>query len=723
MRLLLALLFYGIAFGATANTDDSYAPTYGRWTSSRIWGGGSIQNVVLSPSNPERLYTYVDVCGPYRSDNGGKHWYSLQSALPVPADKPGNIRGLSVDPRNADHIVVIGGAHWWKKGGIYVSFDGGKSFEQKVMTRFYGNDRRRRLGIAIDRDPFTPDTVAAASVHDGIWISRDNGRTWASSGMDDTFPSDFRYDRKVRDRIYLCSPGWGAVIYEQEEQSKRIPGGQKIIPGFFRSGDGGKSWQKLSDESPLELFQDPADSERLFGIFDERLIKLSTDGGQSWQEFCNGLFVAPEITKAIQPGRYNAIGGGHGFILLGDTDGNLWRLDKGSDLWKPIPRGKLVIDTASTPLSEKRFGRSMGSIVVDPANPNRWFITDWYAIWQTGDGGKNWNSSCAGVSPCCIFTVAADPFNEKKIYLGMADNHVFVSEDSGVNFRHLPPSSVNTYAPDPSVKGLVYAAGGKTSKGIIIVSEDGGKNWKQVKAGGLPNNGKGVFSVAVHSSDSRVFACVAGVPGAGAGGVYESSDRGVSWRWIGQGLPPDRRGFFNIGEFDGGGAQLVISADGSMLCFSRKTWEVYYREPNGTEWKKSPLSLSSSKTWTTGSLPKVDLAADPFIPGRFFLVADNYGLFSTEDGGRTWGRWEVTWGTGAIAFDAKRKGLVALNTENGILLSRDGGQHWIVLSGFTDLPNKVPGNPIALSGGRLYLGDRSGSGLYWTDLTKEELGL
>ena len=51
------------------------------WTVWPCYGGGYVQNVVIAPSNPRVWYAYVDVGGPYRSDDAGRHWRPLHGNL------------------------------------------------------------------------------------------------------------------------------------------------------------------------------------------------------------------------------------------------------------------------------------------------------------------------------------------------------------------------------------------------------------------------------------------------------------------------------------------------------------------------------------------------------------------------------------------------------------------------------------------------------------------
>ena len=124
--------------------------SYNGWISGAFWGGGYVQNVVLCPSDPDRCYAYIDMAGVYRSDDKGKTWRMLHGAFP---DGIGfHIRGLSVDPRNADHILIVVSRRQFGKGYLLSSADGGKTFQivERIST---DNGIRKATGFIIDRNP------------------------------------------------------------------------------------------------------------------------------------------------------------------------------------------------------------------------------------------------------------------------------------------------------------------------------------------------------------------------------------------------------------------------------------------------------------------------------------------------------------------------------------------------------------------------------------------
>ena len=144
---LLSIGLLAAQEGISSGEENSSPFTYNDWTSGKFWGGGYVQNVVLCPSNPNRCYSYIDMAGLYRSDDKGNTWRMLHGAFP---DGIGfQVRGLSVDPRNADNIIVVISRRQFGKGFLLSSSDGGKSFRitGRIST---DNGVRRATGFVID---------------------------------------------------------------------------------------------------------------------------------------------------------------------------------------------------------------------------------------------------------------------------------------------------------------------------------------------------------------------------------------------------------------------------------------------------------------------------------------------------------------------------------------------------------------------------------------------
>ncbi len=656
------------------------------WSPLPVFGGGTVLNALIAPSDPTCWYAFSDVCGPYRSSNGGESWTALHARMPldmrgVRADE---VRDLSIDPRNADSFVMVGGRLFETPGGAYVSRDGGRTFRRTLKARFYGDANRRRLGRCIARNPANPDVIVCGEDWDGLFRSDDNGETWHSIGLERTWITDIRWDTDNPGCLYACAPdlpvGDRGADYQRES-------------GFFRSDDGGATWLKLSAESPLELTQ-MAGSPRLVGIFDDgltapaggRFVRVSDDGGATWRSFGEGL---PVLQQETPPSihhdfaRFQSLAAGPGFWLVGNGPGDIFRRGRNDTAWAKVERLSLDL---SDPVAESQLQSvadrgemwALASITIDPHDPAHWLATDWFEIWETRDAGHSWRSRVNGLANVVPFCVSCDPNSPDNIAYGIADMGMSCSHDGGRTFHAVPQTGgANTVAWCRRNAGVAFATGGKYGTQFLR-TRDGGQTWTgDFPKRGLPsipsggNNASGrlrAFTVAVDPTTDDVYLCVGGPASLDGGGVWVSHDLGDSFERFSVGLP-DGDSLFKTSEFSGGGgagwpSELVFGADGSAVL---ATWDgtCYFLDRNAGAWRTT--SIENRRINFT-------IAADPHEPGRF-LMAQSGTLRESTDGGRTWHVLATgDWVYNGIAFDAHMPGLVALPSRDCIRISRDGGR-------------------------------------------------
>lgn len=651
------------------------------WQVLPICGGGYVQGVEFCASDANRLYAYVDVGGPYRSDDRGRHWRPLHGNLPLGLrDREIDlVRGLSVDPRDADRVVIVGGGGGGaSKGGVAVTHDGGKTWRTTLAACFYGNGRRRMLGRALDRDPFDPDGLVAGEDWDGIFVSRDGGETWRKTGPEGHWFTDVRYDRTVRGRLYASAPPVEPKLlnnWQFTDEMRQTP----RQTGLYRSDDGGATWRKVSDAAPDEIAQ-VVGSSALVGIFNRRHVRQSTDGGATWTAFDAGLPPpAPDGLGYPKRGVRLALGAGRDFWVLGDSTGVFHRRGLSDAAWStlPLPRCALGAPQKETFLA-RHCGKdvnmpALGSVTVDPADDRHWFATDWFDLWESVDAGTNWTSRVDGMMQVCSFTVEVDPFDRETIAYGLADLGSFVSSDGGRTFRSQLPCYWASVAFSTVTPGLVMGCGGKATR-EINVSTDHGRTWRNASARGLPawTWGKvapyGVNTVAVRPDRDEFWICVGGPVAPGKGGPYVSTDCGETWTWAGEGLPTDERAFvYGRTEWQRRTlAELVFSSDGSAVTASSFG--------KGDYWRLAP----GARVWTKTNgrrdgFARHSLVADPFTPGRY--VSGGRRPIESLDGGATWHPLAgLSERADFVCFDRFTPGLVVAACERELKVSTDGGQ-------------------------------------------------
>lgn len=671
-----------IAIGALTGIASD---TIGAWTMFPIYGGGCFKRVEMCPSAPNVLYTYVDMGGPYRSDDGGKSWRPLFGAFSLQERQENDdmVRDINVDPRNADNLLVAGGNRREVPGGIFVTRDGGKTFRRTVTFTVFGDGEHTYHGPIIARNPQNPDEIFAGEDMDGLFHSADNGETWTKAGsFTNHWFTHIRYDKTVPGRLWATAP-------KPIEDFRR----KNVVrqTGFYRSDDNGRTWHRLPVECPpyrlAQATRDPA----MIASW-ETSFKRSVDGGETWTDYSQGL---PKLTEEkkraffLNDATFKSLDAGADFYLAAPEQGELYRRDLGDNAWRVVPRQSA---TFGCPEGEDHIIKAYSatrmwcrnSFTVDPTDSNHWFTTDWYDVWETKDAGANWTTRVKGMMPLVTFDVKCDPNDPSRILYGVADVEMLYSKDGGKRFYR--PRNGNPYANclvfSSRTKHRVAGCGGNNQ--TLSISEDGGITWKSLAdKSGLPQKTKWydvfAYGVAFDPLDDTLYAIYGGPVEAGKGGVYRSQDGGETWTFFSEGLPAGARLFKDFKYTDGPANQLVFSSDGSGILRAPKIGKFYRLDRDAGRWVEMPYDAREE------AVP----VPDPFVPGRF-LLPGRKGVRESLDGGLTFHPYlSVPKGptmAQGIAFDPHRCGRVAVATYASVCLSDDGGLTWRVLPGGLDIP-------------------------------------
>ncbi len=242
---------------------------------------------------------------------------------------------------------------------------------------------------AVTIDPRNENTVWAGtgepnlrndvSYGDGVWVTRDGGRSWRNAGLRDTWAiAQIVVDPRDSRRVWVAAVG----------NPYRDSGAR----GIYRTIDGGRSWHRTLYLGPSsgasDVAIDPRDSNVVFaGIWQFRRVPWtftsggeldglfkSTNGGATWRRLRgNGL-------PRGDMGRIGvAVAGQHVYAVIQSKQGVLWRSDDAGVHWRRMTRDTLV--------NQRPF--YMSRLAVDPSNPNRVFFASEDLI-ETRDGGKTY---------------------------------------------------------------------------------------------------------------------------------------------------------------------------------------------------------------------------------------------------------------------------------------------------------------------------------------------
>ena len=168
-----------------------------------------------------------------------------------------------------------------------------------------------------------------------------------------------------------------------------------------------------------------------------------------------------------------------------------------------------------------------GSQVLDVA---RGTAATWYAAtygqgaYRSTDDGATWRTVNEGLDDDRVYAIAVQPTNPSILLLSTHDHGVYRSTDAGTSWERRPAGDVdetNTVTFDPSDGNIAFL--GTYAQGLYR-SQDGGLRF-QASNQGLTN--PAIWRITSAPSDpNRVYV-------GSSGGVFRSTDRGVTWQSAG----------------------------------------------------------------------------------------------------------------------------------------------------------------------------------------------
>ena len=343
----------------------------------------------------------------------------------------------------------------------------------------------------------------------------------------------------------------------------------------------------------------------------------------------------------FRAGRVNAVSGVIGqpeTFYFGSVGGGVWKTINAGRTWTPI------FDSATS--------ASIGAIGVAPSNTNVIYVGTGEAdmrdsiqfgdgMYKSTDGGKTWTH--IGLKDTKqIGRVLVDPKNPNIVFvaaLGNAyqsspDRGVYRSKDGGatwqkVLFKNDDVGGIDLNF-DPTNSQIVYAAMWNVRRppwfiyapangpgGGIFKSTDGGMTWKEIDAD-IPVENRGRIGVSVSPANhNRIYAAV----DAKDGGIFLSDDAGTTWKRLSSDKRIwDRGWYFEKITADPKNADTVYVMNTSVYrsTDAGKSWTAIKGAPGGDDYHQ--------------------LWIYPDDPNRMVLGSDQ-GAIVTVDGAQTWSSW------------------------------------------------------------------------------------
>ena len=627
----------------------------------------------------------------------------------------------------------------------------------------------RVLDVVVD--PTRPDAVYAATASGGVWYSTDAGMTYRPAWPDDYVQNIGALAGAPDGTLYAgtgeAGPGGGSLTY----------GGD----GVYRSRDGGRTWQNIGlrdSERIGRIVVDPADPKKIWvaangPLFDtggERGLYRSDDGGDTWTLVLEGstpstgavdISIAPDDPDTIyvtmwdrlrRPDSRDYTGGGSG--LYRSTDGGETWATVGQQFFGPGIRtvgrlgvaaapGGLVYVLSSTvngltggfyvstdggdTFVPKSFDSELvtggfvyawwfGRVYVDPKDPQHVFATG-VNMSRSTDGGNTFNSP-PGLH-ADQHGMAWDPRVPDRVYVGN-DGGMYRSDDNGASYEHgvympfnqLYSIDVSQQRPERLVAGLQDNGGRRSWTADDEVEAD---SWNDI------TGGDGTEMRINPENDLIVYGC------SQYGACSVSTNGGNQRTGFDTQIIGDRKNWLTPIEFEPGNPSTVYTAS-----------SIVHRSTNdGADWEPVSLDLTDGEAGSTETNPLFrnyntvsTIAATPGDVGFLLVGTDDGNLWYSHDNAASLTSWTKVADSDlpdhyvtSVAIDPRNPD-VAYATYSGfrwgenastVFRSADRGVSWDNISG--DLPQS-PVNKVQVVGDDLFVA--TDVGVFWTpDVAKD----
>ena len=336
--------------------------------------------------------------------------------------------------------------------------------------------------------------------------------------------------------------------------------------------------------------------------------------------------------------------GGRLTIYIGSASGGVWKSRDGGTTFKPI--------------FDKQPSLSIGSIAVDPSNPQ----TVWVGT------GESWARNSVSVG-----------------------TGVYRSRDGGDNWESvgLPDSEhVSRIVIHPKDGNTVYACAlghlwsSNTERGVFKTN-DGGKTWNKIL---FRNESTGCAEMAMDPQDSNVLYAAmwdvrrepwnfrSGGPG---GGLFKSTDGGATWHELRKGLP----------EGDLGRIGVAVAPSNHLRVYAvveaRNHTALFRSDDAGDSW----LEVNNSFNISGRPFYFARLSIDPKNADRVYKTG--FFLTVSEDAGKSFSAAiSMSEGPGdalhsdlhALWIDPENPDQMLVGTDGGVYESQDQANHWRFLA-------------------------------------------
>ncbi|MDX1652720.1 MAG: glycosyl hydrolase [Brumimicrobium sp.] len=658
---------------------------------------GRVADIQINPENENEWFVAVGSGGVWKTSNAGTTWESI-----FDGQKSYSIGCITLDHSNPNTVWVgtgenVGGRHIGYGDGVYVSHDGGKTWENKGLTK---SEHISKIVI----HPGNSNVIWVAAQgplwskggERGVYKTEDGGKSWKESLIIDewTGATDLLIDPRNPDVLY-------AATWQRHRTVAGYMGGGPGS-GIYKSTDGGKTWNKLSNGLPssnlgkIGLAISPQQPDVLYAAIelDRRTGGLyrSEDQGASWKKMSDAISggTGPHYYQELYASPYQ-------FDKIFFADNYMQISEDGGKTFKRMNEENKHVDNHA--------------VAFKMNDPHYVLVGCDGGLYQSFDNTKTWNF-IDNLPVTQFYKIAVDdekPFYN--VYGGTQDNNSQGGPSRTDNIHGIRNSDWfvvlfgdgHQPATEPGNPNIVYAQWqqgnlvrhDRTTGEIVYIQPQPELGEKTERF-----NWDSPVIVSPHKPTRLYFASQR---------VWKSEDRGDSWTAVSGDLTKNieriSTPFFEKQQaWDNPWDLYAMSNYSTITSLSEspvKEGLIYA----GTDDGIIQVTENGGSSWTKITFDKIpglpktafvnDLKADLYDENTVYAVFDNHKfgdfnpyIYKSTDKGKTWkslvnnlpGR-TLLW---RVVQDHVKPELLFLGTEFGVYFSNDGGMKW------TQLKNGLP---------------------------------
>lgn len=273
-----------------------------------------------------------------------------------------------------------------------------------------------------------------------------------------------------------------------------------------------------------------------------------------------------------------------------------------------------------TPLPGPYGASDIRGLAICQSNPQTVYLASYgKGVFKSTDAGVTWSAKRNGLNDWLCQAIAVDPTDEDIVYVNTYWWGLFRSTDGGENWiQCLSQVTDNAaVAVNPIDPNIVYAGAGSS----VYKSTDKGITWNYIGPGG--NSGI-VYSIAISQIEPQILYVASGYNGGIPAGLYKSTDGGSTWTHLTNGIPED------------GASDVKIDPEDVNTVFATTASGIYRTTNGGADW--SQVLVVADNYFKC-------LGIDPDSSNIIYAGASAWGipwshwsegLFKSTDRGITW---------------------------------------------------------------------------------------